>query len=290
MMSQPLPRMPSRPTLVMPAHACDTHTHVFAPLTEFPLPAAASYAPPLAPADLHRTMLNTVGIERGIVVQPAPYGLDVTVLIDALQRSEGRLRGIGTATSAMNVVTLDAMQKSGICGLRFTEARMPSGERYRGSVGADQLQLLASRMRELSVHAQLWPSPDGIPELLHALLPLDVPLVIEHMGGIDIRRGVDDPAFQLLLALLREGRLWIKLTVCRRSAAAPDYIDLRPFHDALVRANPSRLLWGSDWPFVRMDERAPNVGQLLDLFGEWTNDPSLRQLILADNPNTLYQF
>jgi predicted TIM-barrel fold metal-dependent hydrolase len=235
-------------------------------------------------------MLETVGVTRAVLVQPAPYGEDVSALVDALRQGEGRLRGVGTATAQTSDAKLDAMQAAGVCGLRFTEARLSTGERYRGSVAADQLQLLASRMDERSMHAQLWPSPDGIVELLQALLPLDVPLVLEHMGGVDIRRGVNDPAFQFLLALLREGRIWIKLAICRRSTAAPLYADLRPFHDALVAANPDRLVWGSDWPFVRMDARAPDVGQLLDLFGTWVSDSTLRRRILTDNPQTLYRF
>ena len=289
-MLQPTPRMPSRPALDAPPDSCDSHTHVFAALDEFPIPADASYAPPLAPAPLHRQMLDTLGFRHGIVVQPAPYGLDVSVLLDALRRGEGRLKGIGTATSEISDSALDAMSHGGVCGLRFTEARLPSGDRYRGCVGADQLAGLASRMRARSMHAQLWPGPDGIRELVDSLLPLDVPLVLEHMGGIDIRRGIDDPGFRYLLALLREERIWIKLTVCRRSTAAPEYQDLRPFHQALVEANPRRLVWGSDWPFVRMDERAPDAGQLVDLFGEWVRDNTVRTLILADNPRSLYRF
>lgn len=289
-MIQPAPRMPTRPALELPAHACDSHTHVFAALDDYPLPASASYAPPHAPASLHQQMLDTLGIRHAVVVQPAPYALDVSVLLDAIRRSKGRLKGIGTATSETSDAALDLMQQGGICGLRFTEARLPNGERYSGSVSADQLASLASRMKARSMHAQVWPGPDGLLELLSRLLPLEVPIVLEHMGGIDIRRGVDDAGFQSLLALLREGRLWVKLTICRRSTAAPDYPDLRPFHDALVTANPQRLVWGSDWPFVRMDERAPDAGQLVDLFGQWVQDPSLRTAILADNARELYRF
>lgn len=284
------PRMPSRPALVAPARACDSHTHVFAPVAEFPLSAAASYVPPLAPAFAHRQMLDTLGFGRGVLVQPAPYELDLSVLLAAIEQSDGRIKGIGTAISATPDTALEAMRTRGVCGLRFTEARLPTGARYHGSVGADQLIALAPRMRDLSMHAQLWPGPDGLPELLQTLLPLEVPIVLEHMGGIDIRRGVDDPAFKHILALLREQRIWVKLTVCRRSSAAPDYGDLRPFHDALVDANPRRLVWGSDWPFVRMDERAPDAGQLVELLGDWVRDQALRTAILADNPQALYQF
>jgi 2-pyrone-4,6-dicarboxylate lactonase len=284
------PRMPTPPRLDVPPGACDAHTHVFPPLDEFPLQGSPSYLPPLAPVELHLEMLDRAKMTRGVVVQPAVYGNDVSALAHAIRRSNGRLRGIGTATRDISDEALDAMREAGICGLRFTEARLPSGERYRGSVPAAELQQLAERMKARGMHAQVWPAADGLCELLDDLLPLGLPIVLEHMGGFDIQRGTADRTFQELLALLRDGRIWIKLVVCRRSTAAPRYEDLRPFHDALVEANPSRLVWGSDWPFVRMGERAPDVGHLLDLFGEWVADASLRQKILVDNPQELYEF
>lgn len=281
-------RMPARAALAVPPDACDAHTHVFGPLARFPL-IECSYVPPLAPADLHLRMLDAVGVARAVLVQPAPYAQDHSALLHALRHGEGRLRGIATATASTRDVELDELQAHGVCGLRFTEARLPSRERYRGSVGADQLPLLASRMLERSMHAQVWPAFDALPELLQRLLPLEVPLVLEHMAGLDATRGVRDRTFELVLSLLREGRIWIKLTVCRRSKLAPNYEDLRPFHDALIAANSKRLVWGSDWPFVRM-ESPPDVTALLDLFGEWVCDAALRSAILVDNPAVLYGF
>ena len=89
---------------------------------------------------------------------------------------------------------------------------------------------------------------------------------------------------------LEAGDIWIKLSLCRVSKMAPDYADLKPFHEALVAANPQRLLWGSDWPFVRMGEQSPDAGQLLDLFAEWVPDAAIRHTILVDNPAALYGF
>lgn len=290
MATQEQPRMPTTPRLDVPPGACDSHTHVFPPVAEVPLHGSPSYLPPLAPVELHLEMLDRAKMTRGVIVQPAVYGNDVSAIVQAIRRSNGRLRGIGTATREIPDNDLDAIREAGICGLRFTEARLPSGERYRGSVPASELRLLAGRMKARGMHAQVWPAAAGLDELLDELLPLGLPIVLEHMGGFDIQRGTADRAFQRLLALLRDGRIWIKLVVCRRSTAAPRYEDLRPFHDALVEANPSRLVWGSDWPFVRMGERAPDAGQLLDLFGEWVADATLRRKILVDNPQELYEF
>jgi predicted TIM-barrel fold metal-dependent hydrolase len=99
-----------------------------------------------------------------------------------------------------------------------------------------------------------------------------------------------DPAFRALLSHLRDGRIWAKLTVCRASRAKPDYPDARPLHDALVAANPDRLLWGSDWPYVRMGDLMPDAGRLLDLFQAWVGDAGLARRILVDKPAALYGF
>jgi len=65
---------------------------------------------------------------------------------------------------------------------------------------------------------------------------------------------------------------------------------LRPFHDLMIEANARQLVWSSDWPYVRMGDAAPDVGDLLDAFYEWVDDASLRNTILVDNPARLYRF
>ena len=117
-----------------------------------------------------------------------------------------------------------------------------------------------------------------------------IPVVLDHMAGLQIARGLGDPSFRTILDALREGWLWIKLVLCRVSQDVPDYADARPFHDALIAANPERVIWGSDWPHLRLAERAPDIGHLLDLFAEWVPDARLRHRILVDNPRKLYGF
>jgi predicted TIM-barrel fold metal-dependent hydrolase len=59
---------------------------------------------------------------------------------------------------------------------------------------------------------------------------------------------------------------------------------MRPFHDALLAANPSALLWGTDWPHVQTEpDVMPDDGDLLDLFHAWN-----RQAILVDTPARLF--
>lgn len=288
--ARPVPRMPSRPANPMPAGACDAHAHVFGSSERFPLALASSYAPPQAPFELYREMLDRIGADRGVLVQPAPYGTDAAALTDALRRGEGRLRGIAVATAAIGDPELEALNAAGVRGLRFVEMRDLSGNRFNGSVGLDELPGLAPRMRELGWHAQVWGRCDDVAARLPNLVALGVPLVLDHMGVPQVEEGPAGPSFRTLLSLVSEGRVWVKLSVCRVSQRAPDYDDARPFHDALVAANPDRLLWGSDWPFVRMGDRSPDVGRLVDLFFTWVGDETLRRTILVNNPAAIYGF
>ena len=284
------PRMPTAPHNALPAGACDSHAHVFGPYEDYPLAHASSYAPPLAPAALHRTMLATVGAARGVLVQPAPYGLDASALLGAIAEGEGRLRGIAVADATTTEAGLQALYDGGVRGLRFVEMRAPTGAAYAGSVGVDQLLIMAPAMRRIGLHAQLWAPIDAYPTLLPQLRSAGVAVVLDHMACAKPERGVDDPAFQAVLEAIRGGGVWVKLTLCRVSTQAPDYLDAKPLHDALVQANPEALLWGSDWPYVRMDDKSPDAGALLDLFHDWVPDAAVRERILVDNPATLYGF
>jgi predicted TIM-barrel fold metal-dependent hydrolase len=64
-----------------------------------------------------------------------------------------------------------------------------------------------------------------------------------------------------------------------------------PLAQRLVAHAPERLLWGSDWPHVNMNERAmPNDGDLVDLLAQWVPDEATRRRILCDNPAALFGF
>ena len=78
----------------------------------------------------------------------------------------------------------------------------------------------------------------------------------------------------------------------RLGATGPDYAEARPFHEALVAANPERLVWGTDWPHPSLasPEDVPDDGVLMDALGDWTPEPARRQAILVDNPARLYGF
>jgi len=119
----------------------------------------------------------------------------------------------------------------------------------------------------------------------------NTPVVVDHMGRTDAAAGIGASGFQSLLRYVGNGECWVKVSGAHRlSQRAPDYEDARPFHEALVRANPERLVWGSDWPHPRMEGEMPDAGHLFELLHAWTPDQATRQRILVANPAKLYGF
>jgi predicted TIM-barrel fold metal-dependent hydrolase len=212
-------------------------------------------------------------------------------MLDALERHPDRLRGVAVADETVPAAELRRWHALGIRALRFNHFFRGGQLHYRGGVPLDAARNLAPLMRELGWHMQLWIDVKDLPDTVPILQSIGLPVVIDHMGRTDARAGTGTAGFQSLLSLLGDGGCWVKLSGAHRlSIAAPDYPDARPFHEALVRTNPDRLIWGTDWPHPRIEGEMPDAGHLLDLFTEWTPDEAARRKILTDNPARLYGF
>jgi 2-pyrone-4,6-dicarboxylate lactonase len=285
------PREPARLQFPPPPDACDTHAHVFGPAPQFPYAEDRSYTPPDAPLAKYLGMLDTVGFTRGVLVQGSAHGRDNAAMLDALAREPGRLRGVAVADASVALAELRRWHDIGVRGLRFNHFFRGGALHYRGGVPLETAKVLAPMMAELGWHLQLWIDVKDLPDTIPALRDIGLPVVVDHMGRTDARAGTDTPGFQSLLRLVGEGGCWVKVSGAHRlSQQAPHYEEARPFHEALVRANPERLVWGSDWPHPRIEGEMPEAGQLFDLFRTWTPDEATRQRILVTNPVLLYGF
>jgi predicted TIM-barrel fold metal-dependent hydrolase len=70
----------------------------------------------------------------------------------------------------------------------------------------------------------------------------------------------------------------------RYAQRPPPYRDVARFVHAIVREfTPQRLVWGSDWPFLRTDRRC-DYGPLLAVLARAVPDPSGRRAVLASTP------
>jgi predicted TIM-barrel fold metal-dependent hydrolase len=287
----PAPREPTRPKIPPPPGASDTHAHVFGPAARFPYASDRSYTPPDAPLAKYLGMLDTLGFARGVLVQGSAHGRDNSAMLDALASHSERLRGVAVADADVAPAELRRWHALGVRGLRFNHFFRGGALHYRGGVPLAAAHALAPIIAELGWHLQLWIDVKDLADTLPVLKALALPVVIDHMGRTDAGAGTATPGFQSLLRLLGDGGCWVKVSGAHRlSRRAPDYDDARPFHEALVRANPDRLVWGSDWPHPRMEGEMPQAGHLFDLFCAWTPDAATRARILVANPAALYGF
>ena len=275
----------------LPRGACDCHAHVFGPAARFPYAEPRSYTPEDAPFEAYMAHLDRLGCARGVLVQPSAYGRDNTAMLDALAREPRRLRGVAVGGSDLTPAILRDWHAAGIRALRANEFRRDGKPYYQNGVRLEDVAPLYPAMAELGWHLQLWLDTRDLPELMPALARCPLPVVVDHMGRMEHRHGVNHPGFRALLRGVGEGRLWAKLSgTYRLGATAPDYPEARPFHEALVAANPDNLVWGSDWPHPRPEGPVPDAKHLLALFLDWTPDADRRAAILSANPARLYDF
>lgn len=280
-------------TGTLPGGACDCHCHVFGPAAQFPYAEPRSYTPDDAPLEAYLAMLDRLGFARGVLVQPSAYGRDNRAMLDALEKHPQRLRGVAVGGSELTPATLKAWHANGVRALRANEFHRDGKAYYQNGVGLKEIEPLYGAMADLGWHLQLWIDTRDLPDLMPqiARVPKGMPIVVDHMGRMEHHHGTQHPGFQALLRGIGEGKLWSKLSgTYRLTTNAPDYPEARPFHDALVAANPDNLVWGTDWPHPRPEGLVPDARHLLDLFLDWTPSSRSRQAILSDNPARLYDF
>jgi 2-pyrone-4,6-dicarboxylate lactonase len=174
--SLPPPKSHQKPRFEMPRGACDSHTHVI-PADGWTLVPGANYTPAPAPAAAHLRMLDALGLDRGVVVQPSIFGTDNRAVVEAIARAPERLRGVVVVDPSIADDALRLMRAQGIRGVRFNVM-------LGGGGGVKALTELAPRLASLGWHAEILVDGHLLPELLPALKPLPCRLVIDHMASL----------------------------------------------------------------------------------------------------------
>ncbi len=264
----------SAPGFALPPGTCDCHIHVLGPYDRYPLLETGTVDPPEAVLDAYRRIVMPLGVERVVVVQPSMYLFDNRATLEAVAALGEQARAVVVTDPAIDRAGVRALHRQGARGVRLQRAAS-------GGLGFEHLERIAALVGPLGWHLQLWIDARELPELLPRLRRLDLPLVFDHVAKIQPDSGEDEAGFQALLALLAEGRAWVKLG--------------NPLHDvtaaratALFRANPRQVVWGSDWPHVAFRAVIADEGRLLADLAAWFPDAADRQAVLADNPTRLY--
>ena len=280
--SLPPPATYERPRFAMPTGACDSHAHVI-PAAGWSLVPGATYTPAPAPAETHLQMLDALGLDRGVVVQPSIFGTDNRALIDAIARQPERMRGVAVIDPAISDDDLQLLHHQGVRGARFNVM-------LGGGGGLKAMTELGSRLSALGWHAEILVDGHLLPQLAPALRALPCRVVIDHMASLRADVGIDSEAVRALRALVAERDTWVKLSGAYRLADKASDSRLAERARTLVKDAPDRMVWGSDWPHVACSFM-PDAGQLLNLLADWFDaDAGTLQRLLVDNPARLFDF
>lgn len=272
----------SKPRVPLPPGAWDCHAHCFGPFDRFPLPDGVTRRPVEAHAAQYVAMLDHVGMARGVLVHGSAYGHDNGCMIEAL--TDRRLVGIAIVPATSSEGDLVALRAQGVRGLRFSHGKSPGP----GSLPLAALRPLGPILGALGMQAHVWADCADILAHAEVLVEAGCPLVLDHMAMPAPGAGPAGRDFVALRELVAQTGAFIKLTPHRISTDWPLARDVRALHEALCEAVPDRLVWGSDWPFLGMQDLAPDVGQRLDLLHDWTPDAAVLRRILVDNPAHLF--
>jgi 2-pyrone-4,6-dicarboxylate lactonase len=276
---------PRRPKLALPPNACDAHMHVFGPQARFPFAPGRSFTPCEAPKEKLFALHEFLGIERGVVVQSNAHGLDNSVTEDVLATRKGKYLGIALVPVNVSDAELRRLDAAGFRGARFHFMR-----HLGASTPIEDIVAFSKRLADLGWHLVLHFEGAHIHDLAPALFRAPVPVVIDHMARIDASLGVDQPDFRKLLELLRDDRIWVKVSGTERvSRKGSPYEDAIPFARALVEAAGDRVLWGTDWPHPNL-AHVPDDGLLVDLISSIAPSQAQREALLVTNPERLYRF
>ena len=277
---------PSKPRFVAPPGAVDAHCHVFGPGKQFPYAPERKYTPCDASVEQLFALRDFLGFARNVIVQATCHGADNRALVDALEKSRGKARGVATVYRNVSDTELKALNAAGVRGVRFNFVR-----RLVDRLDKGELTEIASRIKSLGWHIVIYFEAQELSEHYDFFASLPTDVVVDHMGRPDVTRPIDGPEFGLFLSLMREHpNFWSKVSCPERlSKTGPhEYEDVVPFARRVVEQFPDRVLWGTDWPHPNMTTHAPDDGRLVDFIPKIATTPDLQRKLLVDNPMRLY--
>jgi len=276
------------PQIQFPKGDVDCHAHVCGPADQFPYAQERIYTPPDATLESYNHLLHLLGVDRAVLVQPSVYGSDNRAMVAALNSHPEKFRGVAVIAEDTNDLELEQLHLAGVRGVRCNIVDVADKS---AGLPIQYLTKLANRIAPFGWHLELLMHVNEYPALAKVFENFPVNVVFGHFGYSHAKHGLNEPGFQGMLELMRQGQAWVKMTgpyrICDSNLP---YQEMQIFNDAVIQANPKQLIWGSDWPHVMVKRQMPHDADLCDLFGDWVKDPNLRKSILVDNPCILYNF
>ncbi len=276
---------PSKPKFRPPAGAVDAHCHVFGPENKFPFALERKYTPCDAPKEKLFALRDFLGFDKNVIVQASCHSKDNRAMVDAIESSNGRAKGVAFVGEEVGDDELKWMDRAGVKGVRFNFIK-----RLVDFTPRDVLERIAARVAPLGWHVVVYFEMADLAELEPFFTSLPADVVVDHMGRPEVKKGLDHPDFQRFLRMMdKHKNFWSKVSCPERlTVAGPPYDDVVPFARKIVENFPDRVLWGTDWPHPNMIKEAPDDGVLVDVIPKIATTAALQKKLLVDNPMRLY--
>ncbi|NKC00633.1 MAG: amidohydrolase family protein [Pseudomonadales bacterium] len=277
---------PSKPVFQLPVGAVDTHCHVFGPAHEFPFAAERKYTPCDAGSDQLWELRDHLGFTRNVVVQATCHGSDNRAMVNALESSKGKARGVATVRADVADEELQQLNHAGVRGVRFNFVK-----RLADKLPTDDLLSIAERIAPLGWHIVIYSEAEELDEIWDLITALPTKVVVDHMGRPDVGQPAEGQKFAQFIELMEMFPNFLSKVTCPERLSKngpPNYDDFVPFARLLVERFPDRVLWGTDWPHPNMKSHMPDDGHLVNIIPRIAPTQALQQALLIDNPMGLY--
>ena len=276
---------PSKPKYKPPAGAVDAHCHVFGPEDKFPYAPERKYTPCDAPKEKLFALRDFLGFDKNVIVQASCHSKDNRAMVDALDASNGKAKGVAFVGQEVTDKELKWMHDAGVRGVRFNFVK-----RLVDSTPRSEFEAIVNKIKPLGWHVVIYFEMPDLAENEEFFKSLPTTVVFDHMGTPEVTKGVDGADNQRFHRMLETHKnMWVKATCPERmSRNAPLYEDVIPFQKALIEKFSDRVIYGTDWPHPNMKVEAPDDGLLVDRIPLIAPTAELQKKLLIDNPMRLY--
>jgi predicted TIM-barrel fold metal-dependent hydrolase len=265
-----------------PQTVIDTHSHVFH--RGLKLASGRRYAPDYdAPLSLYLEQLDQNGTTNGVLVQPSFLGTDNSYIVECLEQTGGRLRGIAVVDPTISSQEILALDRAGIVGIRLNLVGRPLPD-----LSAPEWKTLLANLKSANWQVEIQRNASDLVGLVPKLLDAGVTVGLDHYTLPDPKLGVDDPAFQSILKFGASKRVWVKISAPYRNGPNGEAFARQAY--PLLRASfgLDHLLWGSDWPHTQFEE-TETYAKNRRFLDELITDADERAKVLIA-PRSLFRF
>lgn len=286
----------------------DSHLHVWAPSSKSnEYPYASGQTPPdslidKASAEELLSCMSDSGVDGALIVQPINHLYDHRYVADTIKKYPHKFKGMMLHDPTLDkqdaVDRLEELVLQGFVGVRFNPYLFPaekSGEAFGKMSGESGLEVY-KRCAELNVPVGIMCFKgldlhyDDIINLLEQ--SPETTMVLDHMGfaALDYEDEKGEKRFEMLLSLAKYPNVHVKISALFRITGGDtfpfDRVKKERFLPLVEKYTVDRLLFGSDFPFVLVEEGG--YKETLEVIQSWVGNEKDRAALLSGTAERLF--